>query len=416
MAKQNSENNEYMGQFGDGTYQTGAIRQPKHGNGLLAFLLALVIVLAALCSALGILNVRLLGALSQAQQETTPLSMNSQPQTTDSRSFLEQLELPVPQVPDSQQLQLQIAESPSYTADPRQEGVLSSQQILECNHASLVTVQCLTQLGNVQSGMGLVLSSDGYLLTNHHVVDGARRIFVKLPDGTLHRAALVGSDSFPDLAVLYVDAQGLQPAVFSSNRQLQAEDPSFSVSFGDEKRELLRSAVSTVSNTFTSKSSSLELIQTRTGRDAGPVFDSFGHVMGFQVSRICQYFTDQDIGRTGLVLPTDMICQIVNSLVSQGRVDGRPSLGIEVEAISKVYQQYWHLPVGLLVTQVAEDSQAAIMGLQEGDILMTLDGVDMDSCSDLYTALYNHHIGDQVIAVICRDEETFTLELTVEEN
>ncbi len=416
MAKRKSEINEYIGQCDDGTWQSGAIRQPKHSSGPVTFLLALVIFLGGMCSALGILNVRLLDALSRAQQETTPLSMNSQPHATDPGSFLESLDLPVPQLPENRRLALRIGESPTYAAEGQQPGQLSAQQILERSQASLVTVQCLTQFGDVQSGVGLVLSRDGYLLTNFHVVDGARRIFVKLADGSIHRAALVGSDSFPDLAVLYVDAQGLQPAVFSSNRRLQPEDPSFAIELQEDDHSLTGSTVCSVSSIFTAKSSSLDLILTQSGGQSGPVFDSFGRVIGFQVGCIRQYFTNDSATVTGLVLPTDSIHKIVESLVSQGRVAGRPSLGIEVETISKVYQQYWHLPTGLLVTEVAESSQTAAAGLQEGDILMALDGIDLESRSDLYTALYNHHIGDTVIAVVCRDDRQFTLKLTVEEN
>ena len=87
-----------------------------------------------------------------------------------------------------------------------------------------------------------------------------------------------------------------------------------------------------------------------------------------------------------------------------------------LEAISKVYQQYWQLPDGLLLTQVLEDSNAHLCGLEEGDILLALDGVPIKSRSDLYTTLYNHHIGDTVIAVINRDDKTFTVKLTVEDN
>ena len=91
-------------------------------------------------------------------------------------------------------------------------------------------------------------------------------------------------------------------------------------------------------------------------------------------------------------------------------------MGFEVEAISKVYQQYWQLPGGLLLTQVAESSNAALTGLQEGDILLALDGQPIASRTDLYARLYDLQVGDMVTAVICRNEQKFTVKLTIEEH
>ena len=416
MAKRKSDINEYIGQFDDGTYQTGAIRPPKRSSGLVAFLLALVIFLGGLCSGLGIVNVRLLEELSQANRETTPLAMNSQPNDPHTDNYLEGLDVPVPQIPENAQMELRIIDSPYYSADTASEKALSAQQIMDNSQHFLVDVQCMTHFGGVQNGVGLVLSAEGYLLTNNHVVDAAKRIFVKLSDGSVHRAALVGSDSFSDLAVLYVDVDGLTPAVFSSNKALQVTDPTLAIEQGAQGRILRHSTVFNVSRTLHTKSSSLNLIQTCAGGDSGPVFDSYGYVMGFQVGHISQYFSDTDTKGTGLVIPTATINQIVTNLVNHGSVAGRPCLGIEVETISKVYQQYWQLPGGLLLTDVTENSNAQNCGLEEGDILIALDGVPVKSRSDLYTMLYNHQVGDTVIAVISRDNQKFTVKLTVEEN
>ncbi len=410
MAKRKPEINEYMGQFDEGTYQTGAIHPPKRSSGLVAFLLAAIILLGGICSALGILNIRLLQQLAQEKQDNTPISIASQPYASSIGSYLEELEGSEPQVPQDNTVQLQLVRSPYYS---NTDGTLTQEQILDQNRDCLVKVQCLTHFGATQTGVGLVISSDGFILVNHHVVDAARRVFVTLSDGTITRAAVVGSDSFSDLAVLYVPIEGLTAAVFSTNQTLQITDPSFAVSDSDSIQE---STIFSVSRTFVTKSTSLTLIQTCKGSDSGPVFDSFGNVIGFQVGHISQYFTAADTTGTGLVVPTDGIGQIVADLIRYGYVQGRPSLGIEVEAISKVYQQYWQLPGGLLLTEVEKSSNAALCGLQEGDILIALDGKPIHSRRDLYTALYNHQIGDTVTAVICRDQQKFTVKLTIEDN
>ena len=416
MAKRKSDINEYIGQFDDGTYQTGAIRPPKRSSGLVAVLLVLVIFLGGLCSGLGIVNVRLLEKLAQQDGETTPLSMNSQPEDPNFGHYLEGLDAPAPQIPETAALTLKITDSPYLSADAKGEDALSAQQILDSSRDSLVDVQCLNHFGTVQSGVGVVLSADGFLLVNHHVVDAAKRIFVTLPNGDIHRAALVGSDSFSDLAVLYVNVQGLTPAAFSSNKALQVTDPTLAIEQSEQGRVMRHSTVFNVSRIFYTKSCSLNLIQTCAGGEGGPVFDSYGHVIGIQVGHISPYFSETDTKGTGLVIPTVAINQIISNLVQHGSVSGRPCLGIEVETISKVYQQYWQLPMGLLLTEVLENSNAHVCGLEEGDILIALDGMPVKSRSDLYAMLYNHQVGDTVTAVISRDDQQFTVKLTIEEN
>lgn len=412
MAKHKTEGIEYMGEWDDGTYQTGAIQPPKHSSGLVAVLLMAVIFLGSLCSMMGILNVRLLHKLSQMDQETTPLSMapHFQPPVNN---FLEDLDEPEPQIPSNRSVKLQIVQSPYYATHNQSGNVLNAQQIYDRNLGSMVKVQCLNHFGDTLTGVGLVMTSDGYILSNHHTVDAARRIFVTLSDGTTLRAALVGSDSFSDLAVLYVQAEGLTPAVFSNNKTLQVTDPSFAIS---ADQSITQSSVFSVSRLFAAKSNTISLIQTCHGGTSGPVFDSFGNVMGFQTNAISQFFRAEDTVGTGLVVPTQVINQIVSELVRHGHVTGRPRLGIQVEAISKVYQQYWQLPVGLLLTGVEQNSNAALSGLEEGDILLALDGMPISKRSDLYAALYDHNVGDTIVAVVCRDNQKFTVQLTIEDH
>jgi serine protease Do len=416
MANNKPEIKEYMGQFDDGTYRTGTIRPGKSSSAVLAFLLAAVIFLGGFCSALGLINIHLLKQMAQANQQTTPLSKDTQPSSHWNSGQLADPGLPEPQLPETYHVELKLADSPQYSQDHTSLSGMAAQQIYDSNVQSLVQVQSLTHFGAVQEGVGIVLSQDGFLLVNHHVVESARRIYVQLHDGTLARAKLVGSDSFSDLAVLYIQAEGLIPAVFCNNRTLQVTDPSFAVDSLGTTPNILESTVFTASRILTTKRNTLRLIQTCQGSETGPVFNAFGQIMGFQVGHISHYFESADTIGTGLVIPTDTIRTIVRDLLAQGHVHGRPSLGFEVEAISKVYQQYWQLPGGLLLTQVKESSNAALTGLQEGDILLALDGQPIASRTDLYARLYDLQVGDTVTAVICRDDHKFTVKLTIEEH
>lgn len=412
MAKHKPDEMEYLPEWDGGTYQTGAIKAPRPSSGLVAFLLLLVIFLGGLCSLLGLINIRLLAQLAEQVGETVPIYVESQPATDGAVGILEQLENPAPTVPADADMVLQTEDVPYYSPN-KTTGAMTAQQVYEQNAASIVEVQCLTHFGSTLTGTGLVLSQDGFLLVNCHIVDAAKRIFVTFSDGTMLRAVLVGSDSFSDLAVLYVQAQGLTPARFSNNKTLQVTDPTYALEFGGHISE---SMVFSTSRTFRTESHNLKLIQTCAGGETGPVFNSFGYVIGFQVSSISQYFDADGSRGTGLVVPSSTIYEITRSLITEGEIAGRPSIGVEVEAISKLYQQYWQLPGGLLLTQVEENSAAAACGLQKGDILLALDGQPMSSRSDLYAALYSHDVGDTVIAVVCRDDQKFTVKLKIEDS
>ena len=412
MAKQKPETSGALPEWDEGTYQTGAFKEPRGSSGLVAVLLMVVIFLGGLCSVLGIVNIRLLAQLTNDSNETVPLDKEAHSTIIGNDSILDRLDVPLPQVPQRPQVQLQIANHTSATS-PNQ---LSAQQIRQQNAQSLVEVQCLTHLNSTESGIGLVLSADGFILTNSHVVDTAKRIFVTLSDGTMLRAALVGRDNFSDLAVLYVDRQDLVPARFSSNQNLQVGQPTFAFEAGDEPIVIRESSIFSTGRTFSTKSGSIRLLQTCAGGTTGPVFDGFGYVIGFQVGAISDYFTNADIKGMGMVIPTGGIRQILEKLLQEGFVSGQPHLGLEVEAISKLYQQYWQLPGGLLLTGVSGNSDAALKGLMEGDILLALDGKPVQNRSDLYAILYNHQAGDSLIAVISRDGQQFTVTLTIEEN
>lgn len=414
MAKRKPDTTEYIPEWTDGVYQTGAIKEPRGSSGLVAVLLLVVIFLGGICSVLGIVNIRLLELLRNEQQSTVPLASDTHIQEPGGDSILDRLDAPLPQIPQDPALTLRIQDSPYYS--PGHSPSLNQEQLYAQKRQSLVEVQCLTHFNSTESGIGLVLSSDGYILTNSHVVDAAKRIFVTLSDGTIHRAALVGRDNFSDLAVLYIARQDLTPAVFSSNRNLQVSEPTLAVEKGQQPLTLRLSNVYSTNRLFSNPAGTIHLVQICSGGTTGPVFDSFGNVIGFQVSTIADFFPHADTTGMGLVVPTATLQRIVHTLLSHGGMSDQPSLGLEVEAISKLYQQYWELPSGLLLTQVTPGSNAESQGLAEGDILLALDSKPVKSRSDLYAILYNHRVGDPVIAVVCRGEQQFTVELTIEKN
>lgn len=414
MSDHKHNQQEFPEPWDTGTYQTGSIKAPRGGRLLVAALLVAVIFLGGIISAMGLINIRLLEKLTQTPNSTMPMSKDTSPATTTSTSPLENNDDEAPSIPTDRVVDLDLLDTPYYNTNASQN--LTPEQIYSRNAASLVEVYCETHFNSIQTGIGTVLTSDGYILTNSHVVEGTKRIFVYLPEGELTRAALVGTDPFTDLAVLYIERTDLTPAVFSSTRNLQIMDPTYAVESLDDNTDFIRkSSVFSIGQTLSTEKRTLTLLQTITGSNAGPVFNSQGQIIGLQAGKIARYFRFADTRGLGLVIPSGAIRSIVLELTSNGFVSDRPELGVEVEAISKLYQHYWDLPGGMLLTYVDPQSNAASQGLQEGDILLALDGKPLKERDDLYTILYNKNIGDSVTAVVLRNEQTFTMKLTIEE-
>lgn len=406
MRKKKQETTEYLPQWDTGTYHTGAAMPPKRRSGLVTLLLVAVIFLGGMASAMGILNFRLLEMMSQTGAPLSPLATNASA-ATNPTGFLQDSDTPMPSIPEQKELCLDL-ETVS--------GEMSSQEIYSHNEQSLVSIYCVTYCNENLVGTGIVLSANGYILTNAHLIESAQRIFVYLPDGRLLRAATVGSDPFTDIAVLYVEAQDLAPAIFGSANPLQEDEAVYALkNHPDADHNYILSGNVCRLAELSTGDLQLQVLQSSIWGTTGPMFNEMGQIIGIRAGKITQYFSDNACQEHGIAIPSDTIREIVGKIMADGVIYGRPGLGIGVEAISKLYQHYWELPCGLLVTQIDQDSHAAAAGLEEGDILLTLDGWQLSSRADLYSILYSSNIGDTLTAAVFRDGRRFTISLTVEE-
>lgn len=392
--KQKNSKNEYVDIWDAGTYQTGNTTPPKKSNPLVAVLLMLVIFLGGIASALGIINLRLLAQLQQQQpQETLPIQLqpNKDLPQLGNNAALET----APSVPKAD-----ISMDLTDDADLEKPEPETNVETIATN--SLVKVQ----LSEERQGYGLVLQENGYILTYAHLVNKTDRILVTLPDGTVHRAALVGSDAFSDLAVLYVRVTGLTAAAFSN-----VDHPET----GSKVTALCSSSFSGGTVFDAEKpldicGKKLPLLQTSaaTGENAGFLFTESGQVLGMISPRIGKYLrTDgEDLA---YVIPSTTIKTVVDQLLRRGFVAGRPCIGAAVEEVTDLYQNYWKLPDGLRITGVTNTA------LQEGDILISINGTKITNSDELYEMLISCRIGQKVQAVIFRGGKEITVSLSLNE-
>ncbi len=385
-----------------GTYQTGVTPKRQRANrNLVTVLLVLTIFLGGLASCLGILNIQLLNTLMRQQEPTVPVDIQSNPSGSSASGTVSTSVDEVPQLPGEHTVRLYLYAAGSDAP------VLTRQQIYEANKESLVKIDCQGDHSQKQ-GLGTVFGPDGYILTAAHLIQSANRIYVTTADGETYRAAVVGVDVLTDLAVLYIEAQGLSAATFGDSRLLA--DAQNIASTCDLSR--LKDGVITDSNAVVTMGSTMvTMIQTTAGSCEGPAFNSFGQVIGYNSSYAPAHFGLYVESGMGFAIPSATVQQVVNEILEYGFVAGRPTLGVETEEITAVYQKYWNLPGGLRITAMTE--KARQQGLQEGDILLALDGRRLASVEDLHRILFSERIGKDMTAVIFRDGKSQTVSLTI---
>lgn len=393
-------------------YQTGSTKPKKRHRGLLAVVLVLVIFLGGIVSALGLLKVSFPSVTEGDNQDATfCFSPEATAPNTDTATMM-------PSLPtDSETPRVQLNDTPQSVENIPQEGGLSLQEIYQKAIGSVVSISCATG-SNSASGTGVVLSADGYIVTNAHVVENAAAINVLFSDGSSHSAHIVGADTLSDLAVLYTGASGLTPAEFGNSTALRVGDSV--VAIGDPLGVELRGTmtdgiVSAINRDVSSGGRTMTLIQTNaalnSGNSGGPLLNCYGQVIGINTMKIGDYMSSAGVEGLGFAIPSTTVKEIVDQLIVNGYVAGRPALGITGQDISSFDQLYYHLPQGIYITEVAESSDAAAKGILPGDILVQLDGQRVTNTDTLKSLLYAHKTGDTVNVVIYRGGTQYTLDI-----
>lgn len=400
---------------GSESYYTGNTKPPKSRRGLIAVLLVAVIFLGGLSTALGLLNVRMFRQLSTKtadsvvfSQSGTPLNQSGEPNRTDVSSV-------------NTDVQLNLQNTPQSPDNISQAGGLSLQSIYEKCIASVVSISCRSNMGE-SSGTGVVISSDGYIVTNCHVVEGAQYLRVLFSDGRQLDASIVGTDAVSDLAVLHVYANDLIAAEFGNSDTLRVGDTV--VAIGDPLGVELRGTmtdgiVSAINRDITTQGRPMTLIQTNaalnSGNSGGPLINCYGQVIGINTMKIGDYMSSAGVEGLGFAIPSVTVEEIVNQLLSQGYVSGRPDLGIACETVSSFLQIYYNIPQGVYITAVSSGSNAQQLGISAGDIILSFDGVRITDTQTLNSLLYTHNAYDTVPIVIYRSGNQYQLTLTLDE-
>ena len=276
------------------------------------------------------------------------------------------------------------------------------------------------QTTSAASGSGFIISTDGYILTNYHVIDDADSITVSLFDGTTYDATLIGYDESNDIAVLKVDSENLPPVILGDSDSLNVGDPVVAIGnpLGELTFSLTAGMVSAMDREVTLSSSvSMNLIQTdcaiNSGNSGGALFNMYGEVIGITNAKYSSSSSSEaSIDNIGFAIPVNSIRSIVESIIEKGYI-ASPYIGISVLDVSEEMQMYG-IPAGVAIQAVTEGSPSAAADLQTGDVITAVNGAAMDS-STLVDFVGSSSIGDQITLDLYRQGETITVTVTVGE-
>ena len=274
------------------------------------------------------------------------------------------------------------------------------------------------------AGSGFVITEDGYILTNYHVIEDADSIQVSFVDGTTYDATLVGGESENDIAVLKIDATGLTPVIIGDSDNVKVGEQVVAIGnpLGELTYSMTSGIISAKDRSITMENGEvMNMIQTDTainsGNSGGPLFDMYGQVIGITSAKLSgSSSSSATIEGLGFAIPINDIKDMVTDIMENGYVTGKPYMGITVSTVPESISERYGMSQGALVESVDESSCAAKAGLEKGDIITAMDGKTVISSAELVEAKKAYKAGDTVTLEVERSGEKLTLTLTFDED
>ena len=326
----------------------------------------------------------------------------------------------------------QLPPQPDVDVTPNNEGLLiqgkpqgdalTAQEVYDKVSQSTVTVEVRWDPSSENpdsSATGIIATSDGYIITNAHVVLNSKSVYVTVTtyDGQAYDAVVVGMDRTTDLAVLKTNDHGFTPAEFGDAEELSIGE--WVVAIGNPGGErfsgsMTRGIVSGLDREVGEYSENgMTYIQTdaavNPGNSGGPLVNLYGQVVGINSSKIV---TEHYEGM-GFAIPVSKAKDIIDQLLSGGYVEGRVRLGITGTDVSEMQSMVEHIPQGFQIVSIDEDSAFAGTGAQVGDVITGLDGEEVEDLAEISNLLLRYQPGDQVTITLYRPEEDTTLEVEI---
>jgi len=280
------------------------------------------------------------------------------------------------------------------------------------------------------TGTGIVMSDDGYIITNAHVIyddseykcGEAVEVSVVFSDETEHDAKVIAYDTETDLAVLKVNETGLTPAEFGNSEDLRVGELVIAVGnplgfdlFGS----VTSGIVSAKNRKIDINEKSMTLIQTdaaiNNGNSGGPLLNSSGQVIGINSAKMSSSYGSATVEGLGFAIPINEAKIIIDDLINYKYVKGRPQIGISTVDVTESVSRYYDIPLGVYVQNVQEGSAAELAGIQKGDVIIDVDGETVTNAKELNDIKNTHKAGETIKITVTRAGEDITVDLILQE-
>jgi serine protease Do len=320
---------------------------------------------------------------------------------------------------------LSIAKTPSDDSEPSSsDGVMAGEDIYKKLNDSIVAIQTANSAGqSVSSGSGVVMSSDGYIITNAHVIldentsQPMSNVAVLLANGTTLPAQVIGYDEQTDLAVVKVTSESaLTPAEFGDSDALQVGETAYAIGSpgGVElANSMTNGIISAINRDITVNDRVMSLIQTSVtinpGNSGGALINKYGQVVGITSAKLgISYYEG-----LGFAIPINSAKEIVDELIQTGYISGRPSIGITGQNVSEQLSQFYSLPEGVQIVSVDSRAKAASEGLMAGDVITAVNGKTVTTMDEINEIKGDMKAGEKLKLTIYRPSTQKSMDLTI---
>ena len=296
----------------------------------------------------------------------------------------------------------------------------TADSVVEIATEGIVTGSFARQYVTKGAGSGVIISTDGYIVTNHHVIDGANTIKVTLRDGTTsYDATLIGSDADNDIALLKIDAEGLSAATFGDSSSLAVGD--YVVAIGNPLGTLggtvTDGIISALAREVTIEDKNMTLLQTNAqispGNSGGGLFNANGELVGIVNAKD----SATEVEGIAFAIPVNNVLDIIKDLQNYGYVTGKIDMGMEFVDINSNDTAFYYgvNQLGCYVLSVNTGSNAESAGFRRGDLITAVNGQAVSTSADISKALENNKVGDTVTFTVSRSGKTTDIQLTLAE-
>lgn len=277
------------------------------------------------------------------------------------------------------------------------------------------------------NGSGVIISSDGYILTNNHVISGANKISVTLRNGTKYDATLVGKDSKTDVAIIKIDAKDLTTAVIGNSDSLVVGEVAIAIGnpLGQLGGTVTDGIISALEREIKLDNSTMNLIQTNAainpGNSGGGLFNANGELIGIVVAKS----SGVDVEGLGFAIPVNDVKDVINDILEHGYAKNRAFLGVSLRDTSyqtnnnsgmPFYSMFFsQISYGAAVDEVVTDSPADKAGIKKDDIIISIDNEVISNANDVSSKITNYNVGDKITIGLIRENKTLNVEVTLTE-